>query len=159
MVKHEILDKCRNILYNRISGYPLNESDTEFLMTLFPLHPKFKEKVAGRIIKAIIVKKHPTYHNKCFALVFTDNTTTEISFTECVNRTGLKEDIQAACFQVIPGVDSKIINEWIKTFENRELSLGLYLDYSNLSCPSFNNNDIINNFQAFVIEKTQSRRP
>ena len=158
MVKNEILEKCRNILYNRLTGYPLNRTDTEFLMSLFPLHPRYKEKVGGRTIKGIIVKNHPKYHNKCFALVFSDNTTTEISFTECINRVGLKEDIEKACSLVCPEASEKLVGEWIKTFENRELTVGRYLDYNN-SSPVFKNCGISENFKDFVIEKTQSRRP
>jgi hypothetical protein len=156
MVKNEILKKCRNILYNRLTGYPLNSSDCEFLMSIFPLHPRYTEKINGRTIKNIIIKYHPKYHNKCFALVFTDNTNTEISFTECINRVGLKDSIVEACNKIIPGIDEKIINEWIKTFENQELTLGLYLDLTN-KC--FNCQAAVDSFTNFVIEKTQSIEP
>jgi hypothetical protein len=156
MVKNEILNKCRNILYNRLTGYPLNHSDSEFLMSIFPLHPRYAEKVGGKTIRNIVIRFHPKYHNKCFALIFTDNTSTEISFTECVNRVGLKDDIIEACNKIVPGVDGKTVNEWIKTFENQELTVGLYLDLNN-KC--FNCKEAIDNFMAFVINKTQSEKP
>lgn len=153
MVKTEILAKCRNILYNRLTGYPLNPTDFDFLMHIFPLHPKYNEKIAGRTIKGIVIRYHPTYHNKCFALVFTDNTSTEISFTECVNRVGLKDDIIDACKKVCPEINPKLVGEWVKTFENQDLTVGLYI---NFPTKEFNCPEIINNLQTFVIEKTQS---
>lgn len=159
MVKNEILEKCRSILYNRLTGYPLNPSDTAFLMSIFPLHPRYAEKVGGRTIKNIIVRLHPKYHNKCFALVFTDGTSTEISFTECINRVGLKDDIIKAAKLVEPEIDNKTVCEWIKTFENGELSVGLYLSYLDKEHPVFNCQEIIYSLQMFVIEKTQSGRP
>ena len=159
MVKNELVEKCRKILYNRLLGYPLNQTDRDFLMTLFPLHPRYAEKVGGKTIKNIVVRIHPKYHNKCFALIFTDNTSTEISFTECIFRAGLKEDIKKAAQLIYPEIDEKTVKDWVETFENGDLSVGLYLTYLDKDHPVFSCQEIINSLQSFVIEKTQSGRP
>ena len=155
MVIKYFYEKCTYILYNRLLGYPLNGEDTEFLMSIFPLHPRFKEKVAGRDIKYIIIRKHEKYHNKCFALVFSDNSFEYISFTKCLGQISkIHDDIITACKKIVSDIDNKIILEWLWTFRFQEITLFPFIDYPEIV---FNNPNIINSFKEFVINKTQSK--
>ena len=157
MVMKKLYERCTDILYNRLLGYPLNKEDTGFLMNIFPLHPRFNEKVAGREIKCIIIRRHEEYHNKCFALVFSDGSYENISFTKCLGRLSeIQEDIRKACRKVIPEVNNKIISEWVKTFNDQDITLYQFISYPEVI---FNNPELINHFQRFVINKTQSTGP
>lgn len=147
MTKNEVLEKCKQILYGNMLGKPLKEDDFNFLIQLFPLHKRYKEKCNGKTIKSIIIRKNPTYHNNNFAIVLSDNSIVDISFIESVNRPGLKKEIEAACKSII-NVDEKIIKpiikEWINTFDNGELTVGIYLDEG-----KFIDNNIITSFSDF----------
>lgn len=155
MVIRTLYNKCRDILYNRLLGYPLNDEDTNFLMSIFPLHPEFKEKVNGREIKCIIVRRHEEYHNKCFALVFSNGELEDISFVKCLNQLSeVRNDIKSACKKIIPDASDKLISDWIRTFRYHDFSLYPYICYPEII---FNNQGIINQFQQFIIDKTQSK--
>lgn len=147
MTKFEVLEKCRQILMGSGLSTPLKDDDFNFLCKLFPLHKKYKEKCNGRNIKSIVVRKNPTYHNRNFALVFDTNEIVDISFIESVNRPGLKKDIESACKSIID-VDDKIlkpiIKDWLDTFENGELTVGIYLDEG-----KFIDQNIITSFSDF----------
>lgn len=151
MTKKENLEKCKNLLYSSIVNFPLADDDFEYLTTqIFPLHPRWDEKCSGRKVRSVIVHKHPEYHNLCFALVLDNNSVVDISFIECINKTGLIKDINSACHSIISidpneKINTKIIKDWIKTFDNEELTLGKYLTKDKV----FNNLDIINNFKEF----------
>ena len=148
-------EKCTYILYNRLLGYPLNREDTEFLMSIFPLHPRFRDKVAGRDIKCIIIRRHEEYHNKCFALVFSDNSFEYISFTKCLGQISrVHDDIIVACKKIISDISNKIISDWLMTFRFQEITLFQFIDYPEIV---FNNSSIIDSFREFVINKTQSK--
>ena len=148
-------DRCTHILYNRLLGYPLNEEDTGFLMSIFPLHPRFSEKIAGRKIECIIIKNHEKYHNRCFTLVFSDGSYEYISFLKCIQRISkLRDDIKEACKNIIPEASCDLIEDWIRTFRYHDTSLYSYINYPE---KIFNNPNIINNFQQFVINKTQTK--
>ena len=117
--KKELLSECQRILYGSSLGRPLNEADSNFLLSLFPLHPRWYEKCSGKgNIKSIIVRTNQMYRNRNFALVFDSNEIVDISFTECVNR-NFKDDIRSACSELIkdivrPGVDlNYTVHEWI----------------------------------------------
>lgn len=155
MVIKKLHEKCTDILYNRLLGYPLNNEDSSFLMSIFPLHPRFIEKVAGREIKCIIVRRNETYHNKCFALVFSDGGIEDISFVKCLGRISeVRNNIKSACKKIIPDVSDNLIIDWIRTFRYQDISLYQYIVYPEIV---FNNQGLINQFQQFVIDKTQSK--
>lgn len=156
MNKKEILSKCRDILYrNSQLGKPIDKDEFNFMISIFPLHKNWKEKCNGKNVRFIIVRKNPVYHNKNFALVLEDNSIVDISFIECINRKGLKDDIISACTSIIKDIqtDKKIpidtiVKDWIKTFANEEISIGIYLtEVAGSMC--FNNQYLINNFRAF----------
>lgn len=153
--KKELLSECQRILYGSSLGRPLNEADTNFLLSLFPLHPRWSSKLAeGKgNIKSIIVRTNQMYRNRNFALVFDSNEIVDISFTECVNRS-FKEDIRSACSEVIkdivrPGVDlNYTVSEWIKGFDKGYLTIALYL-VDNGNGKHFENPALIDNFRNF----------
>ena len=156
MTKKENFEKCKNLLYSSIVNFPLAKDDFEYLTTqIFPLHPRWKEKCNGRQVRSVIVHKHPEYHNLCFALVLDNNSVIDISFIECINKTGLIKDITLACHSIVTSInpeeklDSKIIKEWIKTFDNEELTVGKYLTTDIEQNKIFNNTEIIENFKEF----------
>lgn len=151
--KKELLSECQRILYGSPLGRPLNEADSNFLLSLFPLHPRWYEKCNGKgNIKSIIVRTNPMYKNRNFALVF-EKEVVDISFTECVNRS-FKEDIRSACSEVIkdivrPGVDlNYTVSEWIKGFDKGYLTIALYL-VDNGNGKHFENPALIDNFRNF----------
>ena len=151
--KKELLSECQRILYGSSLGRPLNESDTKFLLTLFPLHPRWYEKCSGKgNFKSIIVRANPTYKNRNLALVF-EKEVVDMSFTEFVNRS-FKEDIRSACSEVIkdivrPGVDlNYTVSEWIKGFDKGYLTIALYL-VDNGNGKHFENPALIDNFRNF----------
>lgn len=152
MDKKRVLEKCQEILYGNMLGKPLKDEDFNFLSQIFPLHKKYKEKCDGKRVKSIVIRKNPKYHNNNFALVLCDNdgsnvSIVDISYIESVNRPGLKKDIEAACKSIV-NVDDKIlkplIKEWLDTFDNGELTVGVYLDGG-----TFTDQNIINNFSDF----------
>lgn len=156
MTKPEIIEKCRKILYSSGTNYPLKSEDFNFLINLFPLHKEWNKKRNGHSVKAIVVRRHPQYNNLCFALVLDDDTKVDISFTECVNRIGLKEDVKNACRLFINDLPiddkkfNKTIKDWIATFENQYLTVGIYLEgYGDGS--HFSDNNIGQNFRNYYI--------
>ena len=150
MTKQEILTKCKDLLYGSPLSRPLGENDYNFLIRLFQLHPRFSEKCNGCNIKAIIVRANPTYKNRNFALILSDNSVVDISYIESVNRKGLKEDIRSACSEIIEDIKkdsvdiNSVVKSWLKNFDNEDLTIGLYLDNKH-----FKNQDLINNFRNF----------
>ena len=78
--KQEILAKCKEILNTNPLYRPLKEDDYRFMASVLINHPCFKEKTSGKNIKAIIVKDHPRYHSRQFALVLEDGTVADISY-------------------------------------------------------------------------------
>lgn len=158
--KEELLDYCRNILHGTMSNYPLRQEDFNFLMyNIFPLHDRFNEKCGGKRVRAIIVHPHPEYkRNKCFAMVMEDNSLVDISFIECINKKGLKENIEAAGYSAIGKNDSKtkkIIKDWVETFELGEIAVGKYLADYNTSLVHFNNPELIENLITFYNGRTK----
>ncbi len=66
----------------------------------------------------------------------------------------LKEDIKTACKSAIKDLDrkkeeSKIINDWIKTFDNEELTVGKYLAVDSAGDICFNDLGLIENFRKY----------
>lgn len=155
MTRKENLEKCKNLLYRGILDLPMSEEDTNYLTTqIFPLHKHWKEKCKGKKIKYVMVHHHEVYQNRCFALVLEDGEVVNISFLECINRPGLIKDIEAACDSAINNVDCKIkpsiIKEWVKKYDNEELTLGRYLTVDNTNGRTiFSSLDIVNDFKNF----------
>lgn len=152
--KKELISECQRILYGSSLGRPLNDADTKFLSSIFPLHPRWSSKLAeGKgNIKSIIVRANPLYKNKNFALVFDSGNVIDISFTECINR-NFKDDIRSACSEVIkdiirPGVDlNYTVHEWIKGFDKGYLTIALYLVDKHFENPA-----LIDNFRNFYTQ-------
>lgn len=155
MTRKENLEKCKNLLYKGILNYPLSETDTNYLLTeIFPLHKSWIEKRKGKGVKYVMVHLHKIYQNRCFALVLDDGEVVDISFLECINRPGLSKDIEAACSSAINEIDCKIkpsiIKNWIKKFDNEELTLGRYLTVDKTDGRVvFSSSDIVNDFKTF----------
>lgn len=156
--KKEVLEKCRSILYSYGTGYPIKPQDFMFLtQNIFPLHKQWYEKCQGKRVKAVIVHKHKDYHNLCFALVLDDNSTVDISFTECVNRVGLKGDIQKACKSAVEDIYNpdrkkpieKTISDWTKGFELGELTVGKFLNYISADQISFSDLALVQSFRDY----------
>ena len=147
--KQEILAKCKEILNTNPLYRPLKEDDYRFMASVLINHPCFKEKTAGKNIKAIIVKDHPRYHSRQFALVLEDGVVADISYIESVNRS-FKENIKEACGDLIkdivrPEIDlGMVVREWLKGFDLGELTIGLYLVGNHFENPA-----LINNFRTF----------
>lgn len=154
MTRKENLIKCKGLLYGGIINQPLSETDSNYLVTqIFPLHKRWEEKRAGKKVKQVIVHTHKMYNNKCFALVLEDGEIVDISFLECINRPGLVKDIETACMSIVDS-DKKIkpiIVNWLKTFDNEELSVGKFLTDTGEGV-KFNNDDIITSFKKFYEE-------
>lgn len=147
--KQEILAKCKEILNSNPLWKPLENEDYKFMFLVLINHPCFIEKTGGKNVKSIIVKDHPRYHNRQFALVLEDGTIADISYIESVNR-NFKEDIKEACGELVkdilrPEIDlSMVVREWLKKFDLGELTIGLYLVGNR-----FENQSLINNFRTF----------
>ena len=152
--KKELLSECQRILYGSPTNIPLGNDDAKFLSLIFPLHPRWNEKLKeGKgNIKSIIVRKNPQYKNKNFALVFDSGEIVDISFTECINRS-LKEDIRLACSEIIRDIErpdlnlNNVVQRWLKNFDNGDLTIGLYLVNKH-----FENQALIENFRTFYIQ-------
>lgn len=74
-------------------------TDTEqinFLLNLFSLHPEFEQKQGCGIRNIIILKA--LYNSKCFGIVRTDGTKTDISYISCIKgKVNKLENIRKAC--------------------------------------------------------------
>jgi Protein of unknown function (DUF3223). len=99
--KKSILDNCKSILHKyQINSSVSLEADYEFLLQLFAKHPHFLLK-KGCGIKDIIIK-FTEFKNRCFYIIRTDGTQTDISYLVCVNGQGTKKkDISFACRSAI----------------------------------------------------------
>lgn len=87
----------------KICKYILNNTDkvvekkhSDFLMEyVFPLHPEWKDKVGVGIDH--IEVRDTKYRNKCFYIIRTDGTETDISYTASLTPHSKMDDIMAAC--------------------------------------------------------------
>lgn len=157
--KDDVLKKCQEILYSYGTNYPVKPDDFNFLMqNIFPLHPQWNAKRGGRMVKQIIVHRHPDYKNLCFALILDGVATpVDISFTECIKRKGLKEDIKTACRTAVNDIYDpnrkstldKTVRDWIETFELGDLTVGRFLDYISASQVTFSDLGLIQNFRDY----------
>lgn len=134
MTRKENLEKCKKLLYESTVNIPLSKEDSEYLLNqIFPLHKRWEEKRSGKSVKHVIVRNHPLYQNRCFALVLEDGEIVDISFLECINRPRLVKDIEEACknevqqSEIVSKGFKNIVSKWIKTFDNEELTVGKYL--------------------------------
>lgn len=109
--KKSIAERCKAILHK----YPINSSvtlsdDYEFIIELFKQHPHYAIK-AGPGIKDIIVKL-TEFKNRCFYIVRSDNSMTDISYLVCINGAGTKKsDIALACRSAIRDIIVKFKND------------------------------------------------
>lgn len=151
--KEEVLKYCRDLLYGSPVNYPIQKGDFEFLSHyIFPLHERFYEKCGGKGIKAIVVRNHPEYKNRCFALVLNDNSIVDISFIECIFKKGLRENIETACFNAVSDSSKEakgIVKDWIGSLDLGELSVGLYLDHYNTPEVSISDQGVLDNFTKY----------
>ena len=156
MTRKENLERCKKLLWSSKLDVPIEGPDRDYLLTeIFPLHKRFAEKKSGHEIRYITVHHNVIYKNRCFALGLDNGELVDISYYECVNRPGLVQDIIAACINAVSNLDSskykdrRLIYDWIKTFENEELSLGRYLE-SGVNGIEFSSEDIIKSFREYI---------
>lgn len=154
--KEEILENCKRILYSTPIGTPVTNEDYEYLVgTVFPLHPLWKDKITGRSIKVIITRRNE-FGSRFFSMLMDDDTFENMSIYECINRKGLKEDIQSAAQFSIQGLEIKknfpaIVKDWTKTVDGGEYEIGKYLISDSLGV-RFSNQNVSDNFRAFYIQ-------
>ena len=139
ITKKEILEKCRNILYSSPIGRPICEEDYNYLINnIFPLHKDWESKRHGSDVLSVIVRRNPDYGNKQFAMILEDNSIVDISFIECVNREGLREEVREACRKVVEDIwkdDGKFeskVRSWIKNYDLGEISVGKYINHDTI---------------------------
>lgn len=100
----------------KICKYILNNTDkvvekkhSDFLMEyVFPLHPEWKDKVGVGIDH--IEVRDTKYRNKCFYIIRTDGTETDISYTLSLTPHSKMDDIMAACRTAVSGSIEKFRN-------------------------------------------------
>lgn len=154
--KEEILEKCKQILYSTPVGTPVTNEAYDYLVeSVFPLDPKWKEKITGRSIKLIITRRNE-YGSVHFSMLMDDDTFENMSIYECINRKGLKDDIQAAAQFSIQGLEVKknfpsIVRDWTGTIDGGEFEIGKYLISDSLGV-RFNNQNVSDNFRAFYMQ-------
>lgn len=162
MTRKENLEKCKKLLYESIVNTPLSKEDSDYLLNqIFPLHKRWEEKRSGKLVKYVIVRNHPLYQNRCFALLLDNGDVVDISFLECINRPRLVKDIEEACKSEIlqednndsiTGKDFKnLVSKWLKTFDNEELTVGKDLVTID-GKSSFKSEFIRNNFKKYYEE-------
>lgn len=84
---------CKFILNN--TDCVVEKKYSDFLVeNVFPTHPEWKKKV-GVGIDHLEVRK--TRRNKCFFIVRTDGTVTDISYLAAINPHNKRQDVMAAC--------------------------------------------------------------
>ena len=154
--KDEILEKCKQILYATPVGTPVSNEAYDYLVSsVFPLHPLWREKMNGRSIKLIITKRNE-YGSVHFSMLMDDDTFENMSIYECINRKGLKDDIQAAAQSSIQGLEIKknfpsIVRDWTKSIDGGEFEIGKYLVSDSFGI-RFNNQNVSDNFRAFYLQ-------
>lgn len=95
MTKKQLTDRCKSILH---SGQ-ISQADHDFLLAVFEMHSDFEQK-KGVGIKKFTVKT-TQYGNKCFFIIRTDGTETDISFTHAINKPSKIYIIKKACRSAI----------------------------------------------------------
>jgi hypothetical protein len=82
--KKERSRKISETLQGQPIGVPLTDDDLEFVLAIFDLHPGKIEKLAGRVIKSIVVRRndYEGHTERCFYIVRDDGS--EIDFSAYV---------------------------------------------------------------------------
>lgn len=97
ITKEHITKECQRILRSTpLNGCVENQSDFEFLLSLFQCHSEWDIKQGGQKIKRIEVRR-TDWNNKCFWLVREDGTGTDISFKACLKSITKEENVKRAC--------------------------------------------------------------
>lgn len=95
MTKKELTQRCRKILENEV-GVEITGGDFSFLMTeIFPYHNRWNEKKGvgvDKICVAIAPKDDYKKQTRCFKIIRSDGTCTDISFTKCIARCGREDE-------------------------------------------------------------------
>ena len=95
MTKKELTQRCRKILENAV-GVEITGSDFSFLMTeIFPYHNRWDEKKGvgvDKVYVAIAPKDDYKKQTRCFKIIRSDGTCTDISFTKCIARRGREDE-------------------------------------------------------------------
>lgn len=95
--KKALQDKVRKILWWYKDGDTVDMFDTPFLIDLFKRHPDADQKI-GSGIAEIIVRSNPVYtQTRCFWIIRTDGSETDISYLECLTETPHHKRFERAC--------------------------------------------------------------
>ena len=163
--KEEVLEYTKNILYKTPQGFPVKKDDFDYLVNIvFPLHPSWRS-VLAKGIKLIMVKSN-RYGSRYFSLLLGDNTFENISIYECINRKGLKEDIEAAVKNLVADISlpplegrkkkrpefSAIVRGWTDTLDGEELLVGRYIIELPDGTKCLDNQDLINSFRNYYAQ-------
>lgn len=101
MSKTQKMKECRRIL--KETNKVVSRNNVDFLMeNIFPLHKEWRKKY-GVGIDHIEVRP-ALYATKCFYLVRTDGTETDISYMECLYPKTKMDDIKSACRTVVSDI-------------------------------------------------------
>jgi hypothetical protein len=142
MNKTKLKEKCKAILSQDF----MIDSDKEFLMNLFTMHPSFEQK-KGDGIKDIKIKR-TIYGNNCFYIERTDGSGTDISYLKCINGRPTKiSEIKKACRTAIRSEVVKIKNSVNYGIDTCQFT-GEVLNENNTHIDHYNLkfNEVVNNW-------------
>lgn len=162
-VKEDLLQIAQNILYRTPQGFPVKAEDYEFLITnVFPLHPNWAS-ICGRGVRAVIVSLNE-YGSKHFVALLADGSYEKIGIYDCINRRGLKDDIEMAARNASQGVVlpaltgrkkvrpefSTVVRKWITTVVGEEMEIGKHLVRTDAGV-FFTDQGLAEGFRSFYI--------
>lgn len=95
MNKKQRTEACREILYKyNIDDIVIDEYDKDFMITIFEYHSEWDLKKGAGVLSISIMKN--TF-NRCFKINRIDGTSTDISFTHCINKPSQISYVKKAC--------------------------------------------------------------
>lgn len=85
-------------------------------------------------------------------MILDNDTIVDISFIECINREGLRDEVREACKKAILDLykndDSAVfeakVRSWVKNFDLGEITIGKYINHTSME---FISQDLIDNFR------------
>jgi pantothenate kinase len=110
--KDALRGKVKAILEKYSLGEHLNSYDSEFMMAVFEMHPRFEIKKGSGIISVYVGRG--AYNSKCFYLKRTDNSVIDISFRECFNSSTKRAKFMSACRTAVFGQIAAFRNQAFK---------------------------------------------
>lgn len=105
MTKTKIKETAKIILHKyKVGEWIDDESDYYFLLNLFSNHPDWDIKKGSGIIG--ITTRVTKYGNKCFSILRSDGSETDISYIHSISPYSKRSDIKAACrTAIIPEIN------------------------------------------------------